>query len=130
MIKKYSELSKKEVKSIRTFDKRPEDIPESWLIFVAPRPIFGEKEWRGSGGHGWHYAAVDPSDEYMFNIHIKGIQKNDARLIQYCSEKDFMSWLEKEMSQEELKEVLSEKMVLESMKDNYIREGEDKVVAL
>jgi hypothetical protein len=53
---------------------RPADIPENWIVFNAPRPLFGTLitaaggpqagcTWIGDFVTGRLYAAVDPEDE-------------------------------------------------------------------
>jgi len=38
---------------IDTPDARPTNIPEDWIIMNAPRPLVGDKEWRGDFRHGF-----------------------------------------------------------------------------
>ena len=48
--------------------ERPVDIPETWMIYNAPRPLYGHKRWQGDFRHGVFFAAVapegDPADEF------------------------------------------------------------------
>ncbi|GEM_PF-5957298 len=44
-------------------DQTPKDIPENWIVFNAPRPLYGHKDWQGEFGHGRFYAAVDPDGD-------------------------------------------------------------------
>jgi len=48
--------------------ERPADIPETWTIYNASRPLFGHAHWRGDFRHGVFFAAVmpegDPADEF------------------------------------------------------------------
>lgn len=47
---------------------RPDDIPKSWVVYNAARPLLGHWTWRGPFRHGVFYAAVapdgDPVDEF------------------------------------------------------------------
>ena len=47
---------------------RPDDIPETWTIYNAPRPLYGHVRWQGDFRHGIFFAAVapegDPADEF------------------------------------------------------------------
>ena len=38
----------------------PSEVPKSWIIFNAPRPIHGHVQWQGDFLSGVFYAAVDP----------------------------------------------------------------------
>lgn len=118
------------VKSTRTFDKRPSDVPEDWLIFVAPRPLPGTKTWRGSGGFGWHYAALDPKDE-NYEMFLSRIARDQGNLVLYTKEEEFLSWLKKEVEDpEEYAQILQDSDLVEMMKQNFIRDSEDKEVTL
>jgi len=50
-----------ETKKLFIISEKPKDIPENWLIFNAPRPLLGDKEWQGDFQHGIFYVAVDPN---------------------------------------------------------------------
>jgi hypothetical protein len=41
-------------------NNQAKDIPHGWIVFNAPRPMYGDKEWQGDPGHGMLYGAVDP----------------------------------------------------------------------
>lgn len=47
---------------------RPDDIPMDWVIYNAPRPLYGHKRWLGDFRHGVFFAAVmsegDIADEF------------------------------------------------------------------
>ena len=43
--------------------ERPADIPESWVIYNAPRPLLGHAHWQGPFRHGVFYAAVAPEGD-------------------------------------------------------------------
>ena|GEM_PF-2688397 len=66
---------------------RPKDIPENWLIFNAPRPLLGHKEWTGDFYHGRFFVAVDPAG-YIPEQWIKANCSLDGWLIKYISEED------------------------------------------
>ncbi len=42
---------------------RPKTIPPHWAIYNAPRPLYGDKHWKGHFYHGIFYAAVDPAGD-------------------------------------------------------------------
>jgi hypothetical protein len=46
---------------VRT-DLRPADVPDDWVIFNAPRPMYGSMTWQGDWCRGIYYAAVDPAE--------------------------------------------------------------------
>ena len=41
---------------------RPADLPDGWLMFNGPRPMYGMRAWQGEWCRGSWYAAVDPSE--------------------------------------------------------------------
>jgi len=51
--------------TFHTIRTRPENIPEDWSIYNAPRPIPGEIVWDGDFLHGVFYAAVPPEAERL-----------------------------------------------------------------
>jgi len=65
------------------------DIPEDWLIFNAPRPLLGDKEWKGDFQHGIFYVAVDPKG-YIPESWIKSNCSLDGWLVEYISESEAM----------------------------------------
>lgn len=72
-------------KKLYIIGRRPENIPDNWIVFNAPRPMLGDKDWCGDFHHGIFYAAVDP-DGY---IPEKWMQKNcdlDGWVVEYVSE--------------------------------------------
>jgi hypothetical protein len=66
---------------------RPADVPSDWLIFHAPRPIYGHKEWRDGGGMGFFYAAVDPDGDRA-DWMAEQNRRNDAVILEYIDEED------------------------------------------
>lgn len=42
----------------------PLQCPAGWIVFNAPRPLFGTECWQGQFRHGVFYAAINPSDPY------------------------------------------------------------------
>lgn len=44
-----------------TTQPRPAEIEPTWRIFNAPRPLYGDKLWRGDFIKGVFYAAVNPA---------------------------------------------------------------------
>ncbi|WP_156915980.1 hypothetical protein [Desulfatirhabdium butyrativorans] len=44
-------------------NQAPIDVPPNWIIFNAPRPLYGDKEWQGDFIHGRFYVAVDPNGD-------------------------------------------------------------------
>jgi len=131
MIKKYSDIKKHDFKSYLTFSPRPSDVPENWIVFEAPRPLDGDKTWRGGEGLGWHYAAVNPEDPFSFPRYLDLLRKNAARVVKYVSEKDYLEWLKTYFEDpEELNPVLADPELLEIYKTNYLRDGEDRIITL
>jgi hypothetical protein len=44
----------------RIIGLRPEQVPEGWAIYNAPRPLYGDKTWQGDFVHGVYYVAIAP----------------------------------------------------------------------
>ena len=53
----------KTVTIFRMPESARQDEPDGWLLFNAPRPLYGHREWRGDFVHGVFYAAVNPRGE-------------------------------------------------------------------
>lgn len=68
-----------------------QDIPAIYIIFNAPRPLWGQITWQGEFGHGIFYAALDPDDKYTG----QGINENDSLdgwLCQWVTLADVLAW--------------------------------------
>lgn len=55
------------------------DVPASWLVFNAPRPLVGHKTFDGDFVCGRFYAAIDPSAEFAAEYIRKNLEL-DARI--------------------------------------------------
>ncbi len=44
-------------------NQAPLNVPPNWIVFNAPRPLYGDREWQGDFLHGRFYAAVDPNGD-------------------------------------------------------------------
>ena len=78
----------KEPKKLTVVRHRPYQAPEGWLVFNAPRPIYGHKDWIGDFLTGVFFVAVDPEGdnaEWM----IKRNTELDARLLEYMSQEEW-----------------------------------------
>ena len=82
----------KEVKGSRP-GHVPSHISDEWTIFNAYRPLVGtlkpagggtQWEWKGGGGYGAHFAAVDPADS-MADMWYKSNKENQAVILEYGS---------------------------------------------
>jgi hypothetical protein len=69
----------------------PEEIPADWLIFNAPRPLYGDRTWIGPFCSGVFYAAVDPSGDGTA-AYIKMDRELDAVLIRWVTEAEIREW--------------------------------------
>lgn len=69
-------------KKMPVIGKRPDDVPETWPVFNAPRPLYGHREWQGEFEHGVFYAAVDP-DGYGAEGFIESNISLDGWLVEY-----------------------------------------------
>jgi len=59
--------------------------PDGWILFNAPRPIYGHREWQGQFWHGVFYAAVNPKGERAEWM-IRENAMLDAWVIRYYGE--------------------------------------------
>ncbi len=82
------------ITKITIIAERPKDIPKDWLIFNAPRPLLGHKEWQGDFRHGIFYAAIDPN-----NLETKiWIKKNywlDGWIVKYITKEKAIQKIKK-----------------------------------
>lgn len=100
------------------------------MIFVAPRPLPGTKIWRGSGGLGSHYAALNPKDE-NYEMFLRRIVRDHGTLVKYTKEEDFFSWLKKKVEDPEIyAEILQDPDLIKTMKQNFIQDSEGEEVTL
>lgn len=63
--------------------ERPSHVPSGWVIFNAPRPLYG-KDWKGDFRHGVFYAAVDPNDPMQAGF-IEENRRLDGWMIEYIT---------------------------------------------
>lgn len=73
------------------FAARPSDVPAEWVIFNAPRPLYGDMEWRGDFLHGVFYVAVNPDDRYA-EERIKRNLELDAWVVHYHDRSEARAW--------------------------------------
>ncbi len=69
----------------------PSDIPTSWMIFNAPRPLWGTKTWEGYFLHGIFYAAIDPADEFRERM-IRDNVDNDGWVTIWLPRSYVLGW--------------------------------------
>jgi hypothetical protein len=69
---------------------RPADVPESWVIFNAPRPIYGEKKWDGEFLNGRFYAALDTTDRDWAAKFIEENRMLRASVVVYMSQEELL----------------------------------------
>jgi len=78
------------MKTFHVLANRP-DVPEDWLIFNAPRPLYGTKEWNdGPFLHGVWYAAIAPNEERK-DWMIERNASLDGWLLEYHNEEELRS---------------------------------------
>jgi N12 class adenine-specific DNA methylase len=80
-----------ELTIIRLLDPRPEDVPSDYLIFNAPRPLLGDKDWTGDFLHGIFYAAIDITSASADRT-IQDIIDLDGWLCEYVTQADIEKW--------------------------------------
>ena len=67
-------------------------IQSDWIIFNAPRPLYGTQTWQGDFAHGIFYAAVDPVGDPYAHDWIKRNAELDGWLLEYVTEEDIAKW--------------------------------------
>jgi hypothetical protein len=90
------------------------EIPKDWIIYNAPRPIYGHYSWIGDFIHGVFYTATPSVDEKSKKLNAS----QDAYIIEYCTIADVKEYVEKVLSVEYPGEV--ENMDFEEYKEFYI----------
>lgn len=63
----------------------PENVPTAWIIFNAPRPIYGHVEWRDGNGFGFFFAAVNPEGERAEWMQYEN-HRQDACILHFVTE--------------------------------------------
>lgn len=66
---------------------KPDNVPANWIIYNAPRPIYGHVEWRDSNGFGFFFAAVDPKGERAEWMQVEN-QRQDAMILHLMTEEE------------------------------------------
>lgn len=69
---------------------RPDEAPEGWIVFNAPRPISGTKMWQGPFTMGVFYAAVDPADELAERF-VAVNKRDGASILEYATRGEIIS---------------------------------------
>jgi len=87
------------MKTFHVLAERP-DVPEDWMIFNAPRPMWGTQEWYDKNVylHGRWFAAISPMDPYKLDMLTRN-EQDDGWLIVYHAEEQLQAvgweWVEK-----------------------------------
>ena len=77
--------------------ERNPDVPQSWTIYNAPRPLRGHMSWQGPFRHGIFYVAVappgDPADEFgdseLFTERNRSL---DGHVCEWISREEIEEW--------------------------------------
>ena len=77
-----------DVQTVEVRQARPEQAPDGWLVFNAPRPIYGHREWIGDFITGVFYVAVDPDAPEATHYIMRNGQL-DAKLLHYVTQKEW-----------------------------------------
>ena len=95
--------------NVEVIGDRPEEAPDGWLVFNAPRPLCGSRLpddsracWTGDFVTGVLYAAVNPKPaDAVYDAPQMWIDENrklDARIVTWVSEEDhrarMMAWFD------------------------------------
>lgn len=65
--------------------ERPADVPTGWVVYNAPRPIYGQMEWSGPCFSGVFYTAICPQGALFEQYDTKN-SSLDAVVLCYMSE--------------------------------------------
>lgn len=63
---------------------RPEQAPEGWEVWNAPRPMAGTRHFQGEFIHGIFYGVIDPTDAYADNWRRLNI-RDDGTMLEWIS---------------------------------------------
>lgn len=69
----------------------PDQAPTRWLVFNAPRPLLGDRNWKGPFKHGIFYVAIDPMSEDA-NDMVAENSESSGWMCQYVAEENVMAW--------------------------------------
>ncbi|MFH1984767.1 MAG: hypothetical protein ABIL58_23245 [Pseudomonadota bacterium] len=75
--------------AIVAIGERP-DLPPGNIVFNAPRPLAGHKDWQGDFRHGIYYAAVDPNGERA-DWMVEQNRDLDGWIVIYLSREEYLS---------------------------------------
>jgi hypothetical protein len=106
----------------RLIEDRPADIPEGWLIFNAPRPLWGQRQWTGEFRHGIFYAAVDPAEPDTKQLSWM-LQQNadlDGWLLEYVTMDQVRAYLDAECAKRNLPATFLGRYSQSQLQDMYI----------
>lgn len=67
------------------------EIPAGWLVFNAPRPLYGDRTWIGPFSKGVFYAAIDPTEDAAA-ANVEANRDLDAALIRWVTEAEIREW--------------------------------------
>ena len=70
---------------LKVVGERPADAPKGTIIFNAPRPLFGQINWKGDFRHGIFYVALNPGDEHFERCARENLSL-DAWVIEYVTQ--------------------------------------------
>lgn len=77
-----------DIMTVTVVKDRPEQAPADWLVFNAPRPIYGHAEWIGDFITGVFFTAVDPDAEEADHF-IERNRQLDAKQIAYITKAEW-----------------------------------------
>lgn len=110
---------------------RPQEAPEEWEIYNAPRPLFGTREgnkvytWEGEFISGIFYAAIDPKDpdadmwrEENEKLHATRLEFVTRQLVidemvEYYNTR-YPDWVEKIFAEHPLEEKETQDMLIQT----------------
>ena len=71
--------------------EKPGNVPDTWEIYNAPRPLYGHVTWQGNFRHGIFYAAIDPEGDYADEYRERTLQLDGSRCV-FVTVDDVEEW--------------------------------------
>jgi len=68
--------------------ERPGNVPSHFIIYNAPRALYGQMNWTGDYLFGVFFAAVDPTDQFSGGF-AENNRRLDAFIVEYVSQDEF-----------------------------------------
>lgn len=78
----------------------PDDLDPSWVVWNAPRPLYGEREWQGAFRAGVFYAAAPEGATVGGRRYSDLNEALDARIIQLVDNDAVLTMLKERLARD------------------------------